>query len=214
MDHKLADKSCREFTEALASKVPVPGGGGVAALLGALGSALCSMVGNYTLGRKKYAQYEDDIHGILQKTAVLREELLCLIDKDAQAFEPLSRAYSIPKDNPDRNAVIQQKSLDACQAPLEMMRYICKVIDLLEEMHTKGTVTLESDIGCGAFCCRAALECASVNVFINTKTLPCEIVKHMEQEANLMLETYVPKAEMIGQLTIQNLKRREETTID
>ena len=92
MSGKLVEKSCVEFAEALASKMPTPGGGGAAALCGALGTALCSMVGNFTTGRKKYAAVEEDIKVILSKAEKIRQRLLELADEDAAAFEPLAKA--------------------------------------------------------------------------------------------------------------------------
>ncbi|MBQ0065463.1 MAG: cyclodeaminase/cyclohydrolase family protein [Firmicutes bacterium] len=206
MSEQLSNKTCIEFTEVLASKAPVPGGGGVAALVGALGSALCSMVGNYTTGKKKYACYEEDIQRMLKEGEEIQKNLLACIDKDAQAFEPLSKAYAIPKDAPNRQEILDQASVDACQAPLEMMRNICRSIDLLEEMHIKGSVMLASDVGCGALCSRAALECASMNIFINTKYLPEKIKQSLEEETIQMLDTYIPKAEETAKLVMAKLR--------
>ncbi|MDO4467688.1 MAG: cyclodeaminase/cyclohydrolase family protein [Bacillota bacterium] len=206
MNKLLSKKTCVEFTEVLASKAPVPGGGGVAALVGALGSALCSMVGNFTTGKKKYACYEEDIQRILREGKEIQEKLLSLIDQDAQAFEPLSRAYAIDKNDPNREGIIEQASIDACQAPLEMMRTICRSIDLLEEMRIKGSIMLASDVGCGALCSRAALECAAMNIFVNTKTLPEEKKNSLEEETNSMLEIYLPKAEQTARLVMEKLR--------
>ena len=113
---KFKDMTVSAFAEALASKAPVPGGGGVSALVGALGASLASMVGNLTSGKKKYAQYEGEIQSILTKAEELRVLLLALADADAEAFEPLSRAYSIPKDAPDRTAVMDAALRTAAQA--------------------------------------------------------------------------------------------------
>ena len=93
---KIAEKSCIGFVDVLASKAPVPGGGGAAALVGAIGMALGSMVCNLTTGKKKYAQYEEAIQEILVKAGKLQEELLSMIDKDAEGFYPLSKAYGLP----------------------------------------------------------------------------------------------------------------------
>lgn len=165
---KLTEKSCVDFAEALASKAPVPGGGGAAALAGALGAALCSMVGNFTVGKKKYAAVEDDVKRMLQKGEALRTRLLELTDEDAAAFEPLSRAYSIPKDAPDRDRVLEEATLNACAAPVEMVERCADVIDLLDEMLLKGSRMLVSDVGCGALLAKAAMESAAMNVYINT----------------------------------------------
>lgn len=95
-----AEQSCGAFLDALASKAPVPGGGGASALAGALGAALCTMVGNYTVGKQKYAAVEEDVKALMARAEDLRARLLGLVDTDAAAFEPLSRAYAIPKEDP------------------------------------------------------------------------------------------------------------------
>ena len=195
----MMEKSCQEFAALLAAKESVPGGGGAAAYVGALGAALCSMVGNFTTGKKAYAEVEDDIQSMLQRAGAIRERLIGLVDEDAEAFEPLSRAYGIPKDDPTRDAVLEQATKAACVAPMEMMRQICRSIDLLEEMGQKGSKMLVSDVGCGALLARAALEAASMNVFVNTKTLhDRDHAVMLEAECDAMLASYGPKAEQVA----------------
>ena len=195
----MIDKSCADFAAVLASKAPVPGGGGAAALVGALGTALCSMVGNLTVGRKKYAQYEADVKRMLEKGAAVQERLLDLVDKDAEAFEPLSKAYSIPKDDPKHDETLEAATKFACEAPVEMMKACCEAIELLEEMLEKGSVTLVSDVGCGALCCAAALESASMNIFVNTKTLlDREAAAKLDDQADAMLREYLPRARKVA----------------
>ena len=199
MSEKMIEKSCADFAAVLASKAPVPGGGGAAALVGALGTALCSMVGNLTVGRKKYAQYEADVKRMLEKGAAVQERLLDLVDKDAEAFEPLSKAYSIPKDDPKHDETLEAATKFACEAPVEMMKACCEAIELLEEMLEKGSVTLVSDVGCGALCCAAALESASMNIFVNTKTLPDrEAAAKLDDQADAMLREYMPRARKVA----------------
>ena len=163
--------SCLEFVEKLASKTPTPGGGGAAALAGALGAALCSMVGNYTVGKKKYSEVEEQVLALMSQAEEYRIGLLNLVEKDAEAFEPLSRAYAYPKDAPDREMVLETATKNACAAPLEIVRVCGKVLDLLEEMGRIGSKMLISDVGCGAIITRSAMECAALNVYINTKSL-------------------------------------------
>lgn len=199
MSEKMIEKSCADFAAVLASKAPVPGGGGAAALVGALGTALCSMVGNLTVGRKKYAQYEADVKRMLEKGAAVQERLLDLVDKDAEAFEPLSKAYSIPKDDPKHDETLEAATKFACEAPVEMMKACCEAIELLEEMLEKGSVTLVSDVGCGAICCAAALESASMNIFVNTKTLlDREAAAKLDDQADAMLREYMPRARKVA----------------
>ena len=199
MSEKMIEKSCADFAAVLASKAPVPGGGGAAALVGALGTALCSMVGNLTVGRKKYAQYEADVKRMLEKGAAVQERLLDLVDKYAEAFEPLSKAYSIPKDDPKHDETLEAATKFACEAPVEMMKACCEAIELLEEMLEKGSVTLVSDVGCGALCCAAALESASMNIFVNTKTLlDREAAAKLDDQADAMLREYMPRARKVA----------------
>lgn len=196
MAEMVVEKTCADFAEALAAKEPVPGGGGAAALVGALGVALCSMVGNFTTGRKRYAAHEDDVQRMLADAEAVRLRLIELVDQDAEAFYPLSKAYGIPKDDPTRAEVLEAATKNACDAPVEMMRQICKAIELLEEMGEKGSKMLLSDVGCGALLCRAALGAAGLNVFVNTKTLRDRaFAEATEAECDGMLAEYGPRAE-------------------
>ena len=196
-----------EFAQALASNEPVPGGGGAAALCGALGIALCSMVGNFTLGRKKYADVEADVRVIMEKAHALQERLLALIEADAKAFEPLSEAYSIPKDNADRTQIMEKALTDASAAPLEMMRCCSQAALLLEEMLQKGSAMLVSDVGVGALLCGAALKSASLNVFINTKLMTDRNnAQCMNDEAEAMLKKYSELTQNIYEQVALRLK--------
>lgn len=170
MEH-LTQKSCVDFTEVLASKSPVPGGGGASALVGALGAALCSMVCNYTVGKKKYADVEEDVKAILAEAEELREKLLALVDADAAAFEPLSRAYAIPKDDPDREAVMERCLREAAAPPMELLRLSCRAIELHRALLDKGSVMVLSDVGTGVIFCWSALYGAWLNVKVNTRSM-------------------------------------------
>lgn len=205
---KLIERSCRDFTAVLASKEPVPGGGGAAALAGALGTALCSMVGNFTVGKKKYAAVEGDVKTMLKKAEKLQERLLELVDADARAFAPLSRAYAIPKDDPSHDEVLEVATLNACKAPREMVELCCQSIDLLEEMMNKGSVMLISDVGCGALLCGAALESAAMNVFVNTKTLKDRVqAQAIESEVDAKLKAYAPRAELVAKTVSARIRK-------
>ena len=198
MAEKLVEGSCIAFADALAAKQSVPGGGGAAAYVGALGVALCSMTGNFTTGKKKYADVEEDVQRMLAQAEQVRIRLVDLVDEDAAAFYPLSQAYGIPKEDPTRAETLEQATKNAIAAPLEMMRQICAAIDLLAEMGEKGSRMLISDVGCGALLARAALEAASLNVFINTKgLLDREYAAQVEEECDGMLEEYVKRAEQV-----------------
>lgn len=204
---QFKDMTYTEFADALASKAPVPGGGGASALVGALGVALCSMVGNLTVGRKKYADVEADIIVMLEKGKALQDKLLGLIEKDAEAFGPLAEAYSIPKDDPKRAQIMEKNLAAACAAPLEIMRCCCEAIELLEEMMQKGSVMLVSDVGVGAALCGAALKGASLNIYINTKSMADrENADRINGETDEMLRQYAQLADRVYEEVARRLK--------
>lgn len=167
----ILDMSCSDFASALAAKRSVPGGGGAAAFCGALAAALGSMVGNFTVGKKRYAAYEEDVQALIAAADDARGRLLALADEDSRAFGPLARAFSLAADDPRRPAALEEGALEALQPPLAMMREIVAVIDILEEMNLKGSALLRSDVGCGAAFAEAALLAASMNVYVNTGIL-------------------------------------------
>ena len=196
MAEPLTNLSCTDFAAILAAKESVPGGGGAAALVGALGTALCSMVGNFTTGKKTYAAVEDDVQRMLADAEAVRLRLIDLVADDAEAFFPLSQAYGIPKDDPTRPEVLESATRNACKAPYEMMVEIAKSIELLEEMGEKGSKMLISDVGCGALFARAALEAASMNVFVNTKSYKdTDWAPELEAKCDALLSEYIPRAE-------------------
>ncbi len=199
---KFAEKSCTEFVNVLASKEPVPGGGGASALVGAIGIALGSMVGSLTLGKKKYADVEEDIKDLMAKADEIRARMVKLIDRDAEVFEPLAKAYGMPKDTPEEQAekarVMEIVLKDACDVPLEIMRAACDALEVIAGFAAKGSKLAISDGGCAATVCRASLEAAALNVFINTKAMGNrEYAEKVNREANAMLDKYVPFADSI-----------------
>ncbi len=194
--------SCRDFVEVLASKAPTPGGGGAAAYVGAIGTALGNMVGSLTVGKKKYADVEADILELNDKAKALQSELLALVAKDAEVFEPLSRAYGMPKDTPEQQAektrVMEAALLECCEVPMNIMRCCCEAIELHAEYAKKGTAIAISDVGVGVECCRAALRGASLNVFINTKYMADKSrADELNAKAKQMLQKYCKMAEEI-----------------
>ena len=186
-----AEQTCQGFLDALASKAPVPGGGGASALAGALGAALCTMVGNYTVGKKKYAHTEEDVKALMAKAEDFRVRLLALVDADAEAFEPLSRAYAIPKDDPSREAVMEKCLQDAAAAPMAILRLSCEAIDLHREMLDKGSVIMRSDVGTGVILCQSALYGAALNVKVNTRSMADRaFAQAMDEEADALAAKY------------------------
>lgn len=196
MDDTL--RTCRDFTEVLSSSAPTPGGGGAAALTGAIGVSLAAMVANLTVGKKKYADVEQEMTQLEKTCQSLRTALLDCAQKDAEGFKPLAAAYGIPKDTPNRAEILEEATLGALSAPMEIMELCCKAIDLAEVAAKKGSRLAVSDAGCAAAICRAALQSASLNVFINTSCLKNrEKAAELEEKANSMLDIYGKKAENI-----------------
>jgi len=168
---KLLQSNIAEFTELLASPAPVPGGGGASALVGAIGASLADMVGELTVGKKKYADVEPQLRALMARAQDLRVRLLQCVEKDADAFEPLSRAYAIPKDDPGRDAAMERCLRAAAEAPLEIFDLCCKAIELQREFAEKGSRLVASDAATGAALCAGALYGAAVNVKVNTKLM-------------------------------------------
>jgi len=168
---RLTDLSCTQFAEVLASKAPVPGGGGASALVSALGIALCTMVGNYTVGKKKYAEYEEEVKTIMAEATEIQEKLIGLVNKDAEAFEPLSKAYAIPKEDPTHDEVMEGCLRNAVAAPVEMVKLSCRAIELHKRMGEIGSVLVLSDVGTGVVFCWSVLYGAALNVKVNTKSM-------------------------------------------
>ena len=194
----FAQASCTEFVTVLASNAPVPGGGGASALVGAIGTALGNMVGSLTVGKKKYADVEEEIVALKAKCDKLQAELLEQIALDAVGFEPLSKAYGIPKDNPDRDKILEEATIVACKVPVKIMELCCESLEAIKVFAEKGSRLAVSDAGCGAVCVKAALQAASLNVFINTKTLQNrELAEEMNAKCLGMLDKYCAMADEI-----------------
>jgi formiminotetrahydrofolate cyclodeaminase len=201
-ENRMTRYFCEDFVFKLASNTPVPGGGGASALVGAIGMALGDMVGSLTLGKKKYADVKEDIERLKIQAGEIERELLHLIERDAEVFEPLSRAYGLPKETEEEQAhkaqVMEAALKEACSVPLSIMERCCEAILLIEEFAQKGTAIAISDAGCGAACCRAALTSASMNVFINTKAMTDRAyAEEINRKASAMLEEYIPMSDAI-----------------
>ena len=194
----ITTESCRTFVEVLASNAPATGGGGADALVGAIGTALGNMVGSLTVGKKKYAAVEEEILALKAKCDSLQTELLDQVEADDKGFVPLAKAYGIPKDDPNRDAILEDATVTACAVPMHIMELCCQAIDYIKIFAEKGSRLAVSDAGCGAVCCKAALQAASLNVFINTKSLKNRTVaEEMNAKANGMLQKYCALADEI-----------------
>lgn len=199
---EMMEQSCSRFLAELAGKAPVPGGGGTAALVGAAGVALGNMVGSLTTGKKKYTAVEADIQILNARAETLRRELEALVQADAEAFAPLAAAYRLPKETPEQaahKAAVLEGALDAAAAvPLQIMEKCAEGIALAGQYAAKGSVLAVSDAGCAAALCKAALQAASLNVFINTKLMTNrEHAAALDARADALLNEYIPQADAV-----------------
>lgn len=204
---KLADQTVTVFTQELASSAPVPGGGGASALAAAIGIALGDMVGELTVGKKKYADVEEEVRQLMARAQALRERFLALIDGDAEAFAPLAKAYGIPKDDPNREEIMENALKVACGVPMDIMRACGEALDIIAEFAAKGSKLAISDAGCGAILCKAAMQAASLNVFINTKSMKDRAcAQDLEAEANALLAKYTVMGDEIFNLVTDKIR--------
>ena len=180
--------SLSDFLKDLSSQSPVPGGGGTSALIGAIGAALCSMVANLTSGKKSYAAYQQDIDTILSMTSTSMAALSELIQKDAEVFEPLAQAYSIPKTDAYRDDVLEAALVTASSVPMAILKEAANVVGIIEQLALKGSRLALSDVGVAASACRCAMEGAIMNVYINTKLMKNrKYAEEMNAEASAVL---------------------------
>ena len=165
----------KDWFEALSSSAPVPGGGGASALAGVGGAALCMMVVNLTVGKKKYAEQEELMKEFLVRLEKLRDESLTLIEEDARGFAPLAAAYSLPSSTEEEKAekekIMAQALLKACEVPIMIMEKGAEILEIAEELAEKGSVMAVSDVGVAVQFIRTAVLGASMNVYINTKSM-------------------------------------------
>ena len=168
---KMLEKPATQFLSELSSNAPVPGGGGASAAVGAFAAALGMMVTNLTIGKKKYADYEEEVKAVRDRLEGLRDQLIDLVDGDAVAFEPLSKAYSIPKDDPERDTIMENALYEASVVPMSIMETVLAAAKELEILVEKGSKLAVSDVGVGILFAQAAIEGTSLNVYINTKSM-------------------------------------------
>ena len=198
---------CTEFTRRLASPAPVPGGGGAAALCGALSAALISMAGELSLGKKSTAAHSAEIEKLNAAAKEKAARLLTLIDADAAAFEPLSRAYSIPKDAPERRDVLSAASLTAASAPADILQACLDTAAMLERMAQICSRLMLSDVGCAASLCRAAAECAAMNVYVNLPGIAdTSAAEKLRLETDTVLNACRERADAVAQAVLGKLR--------
>jgi len=203
--------SVEEFTNRLSAKDPVPGGGGAAALAGALGAALSGMVANLTIGKPKYAEVEEEVQSLKVAAYRLQKELLALIDKDAAAFAPLAGAYRMASqtesEKKEKERVMQACLKEASLAPLEIMEKCFETLHIAQKLSEKGSVLAVSDAGCAAELIKAAMTSAWLNVRINLRLIQDkQFADEIEAKGQALLKEGIPLADRIYESVLDRLK--------
>lgn len=206
----LIEKSCREFVRVLASKEPVPGGGGAAALVGAIGMALGNMVGNLTIGKEKYKDVEKEVMEIMNEATAIQNRLMELVDKDAEVFKEVADVYKMPKSTAEekkkREEAMENALKQACSVPIEIMKSACDAIRLQRRLADIGSQLAISDVGVGVLCLKAALISGKLNVIINlngikdrefVKKTGDEMEQLVKEGSRLADETYIKVEERL-----------------
>lgn len=204
------NESLLDFTGALASSAPTPGGGGAAALMGSLAASLGAMCARLSAGRRR-AEGTEELDGITAACEELRLRFLEQIEADAEAFRPLAAAYRLPKEQPDRAEILRRSSIGACAAAAEMLFLCVRTTEQLQRLRTLAGALLQSDVGCAAAACRAALLSAAYNIYVNTRPYPDEPeARSLERTAEAALQECLPTLEEIELRVLMDL-RNEET---
>ena len=204
------EKKISEYLEVLSSKAPVPGGGGASALAGALGNALGQMVVNLTVGKKKYAEVEEEMQKYLTDLKTMQQEFLHLSDRDAEVFAPLAECYRLPSTTPEekehKDAVMEEKLLDASMVPVEIMEKSLELLEILDVLADKGSRMAVSDVGVAVQFTRTALLGAVMNVYINTKSMKNrEKAEEINQKAKRMIKIGKSQADEIYEQVLAQL---------
>ena len=210
MNENFTDMSMKAFLDELSSSAPAPGGGSVAALAGALGAALISMVGNLTVGKKKYAGVEDEINKLLQESERLRGELHDLLEADIKAFTELSLAMKMPRDTNEEKAA-RTKEMDrtfkaATDVPMRVAEACVSVMELCRPVAEKGNLNAVSDVGVAILMAEAGLRSAALNVLINLGWIKDDaFVKENRTKLDALLEGKQALREEIYELVVSKL---------
>ena len=199
-----------DYLDVLASKAPVPGGGGASALGGALAAALGQMVANLTVGKKRYADVEEEMQGYLCALNICQMEMIALADRDAEVFAPLAAAYGLPAETEEQKAekdrVMEENLLAASLVPLQIMEKAVGMMDVLDEMERKGSRMAVSDVGVAVQFARTALTGAVMNVYINTKSMKNrEKAEELNGRAEELMETGTRKADEVYENVLKKL---------
>jgi formiminotetrahydrofolate cyclodeaminase len=210
MSEKLTAKPVKSFLDELASSAPAPGGGSVAALAGALGAALISMVNNLTLGKEKYAAVQDDIKALLGKSESLRKKLADLLEEDVVVYTKLNQTMKMPRDTDEqkaaRAAAMDRDLKAAAEVPLRVAEACVAVMDLCRPVAEKGNANAVSDVGVGILMAEAGLRSAALNVLINLGWIKdAAYVSQTRQKLDALMKGKPALRDEIYQLVVSRL---------
>lgn len=190
----MKNMTINEFIEELSSEKPL-GGGSACSLVASLAASLGSMVANLTIGKKKYSQYNEELTKLLLESNNMTQLLLQGIENDQIAFQPLSNAYKLSKDDPEREEIMQHALRQAALSPYNLLVDTTKVIDLLERYSKIGSIIVISDAATGAMLAYGALYGEVMNIKVNTsKITDMKFKNDLESKADELLTTYSQKA--------------------
>jgi formiminotetrahydrofolate cyclodeaminase len=199
---KLVDRTISSFAEVLASSEPAPGGGSAAALEGAVAAALVEMVTALTIGKKKYAEFDDFNKQTAAQAEKLRLQFTDVIDRDTEAFNGVSAVFAMPKETDEEKSArsaAMQEALKACTlTPFEMMQCALDVLELADKMLGKSNTSAVSDLGVSALSAKAAVQGAWLNILINISGIKDEaFTAKYRSEGEAILKKALPLADKI-----------------
>ena len=204
------EKTCRDFVESVGTSKPIPGGGSVAALVGALGASLSTMVASLTIGKKKYIGVEFEMQKNIDEIYQIQNELLDLVQQDIDNFEPLAQLYKKKASTPEEKAALKEAKqnalYEACLVPMEIIQKCGRAIELAQEFATKGNKVVIADSGSSAVLCNAAMQAASFNIYINTNMMnDKELAKKINGECTARIVYYGALADAVFGYTTNTL---------
>ncbi len=198
MSKKMIDLTCKEFTEKLSSDSPTPGGASVAALVGAFANALGQMAGNLSISKKE-GEEKKELESLLNGANLLQKQLLDLIDEDGRCFQILLSAYKLPKSD-EKPHKIQEGISIAIEPPIKILEKVCEAVDLIEQIEPYTGKMLLSDVACAAILAKSAIDCALVNILVNSSAMTDSDKKlKINNKADELFNKYIKKADKIAE---------------
>ena len=206
MQNSVVSTTASEYITALAGPSSVPGGGGAAALCGALGAALGAMAASLTKGKKKFAEHAERLEQIQNEMTQYAAELVALADADAEAFAPLAEAYKLPADYPDRADILERGLNAAAAVPMKLLELSVRALAVQRELLDRCSVLVISDVGVGAAACRAAAGGALLNVRANTRLMQNkEAAAQLDEKSRQLARQAFEQADYIYNTVVERL---------